>query len=305
MTRNYFGALRPLESGARVALVAPSGILRDPAHVALAQANVRSLGWQPVLGHNVTAAHAYFAGTDEQRIADLNAAFRDDTVDAIWCVRGGYGAMRLLDVVDFGPLRANPRPVIGFSDITALHAAIFKECGIISFHGPTARGALSDFSRTNLERAVAGHADSCGIAARGRVLRPGRASGRLAGGNLALVAALMGTPWSVDFDGAILVLEDIDEAVYRVDRMVRQLLLAGALERCAGLVVGDFRPPVGEAEVDNRSVDDVIAEAADRAGIPCFSGAPFGHIRDQWTIPLGAHAVLDTNDCSLHVTGAL
>lgn len=304
MKRHFFGALRPLASGARVALVAPAGILRDPSHVARAEENVRSLGWIPVLGSNVSAAHAYFAGTDEQRIADLNLALSDDTIDAVWCVRGGYGAMRLLHDVDYDALRSNPRPVIGFSDITALHAAIHEECGIVSFHGPTARGELTDFSRQHLLRALAAHSDSCGVAPDGRVLRSGRAAGRLAGGNLALVASLMGTPWSVDFDDAILVLEDIDEAVYRVDRMMRQLLLAGALERCAGIVVGDFRPPAGEAEVDNRTVDDVIAEAADRAGVPCFSGAPFGHIDDQWTIPLGAMAVMDTSDCSLHVTGA-
>ena len=303
MKRHFYGALRPLGNGARVALVAPSGILRDPSHVARAEENVRSLGWIPVLGENVSAAHAYFAGTDEQRIGDLNLALRDDAIDAVWCVRGGYGAMRLLDEVDYDALRANPRPVIGFSDITALHAAIHEACGIVSFHGPTARGELTDFSRQHLLRAVADHSDSCGVAPHGKVLRHGRATGRLAGGNLALVASLMGTPWSVDFDGAILVLEDIDEAVYRVDRMMRQLLLSGALERCAGIVVGDFRPPAGEAEVDNRTVDDVIAEAADRAGVPCFSGAPFGHIDDQWTIPLGANAVIDTSDCSLVVTG--
>ena len=304
MSSNLFGALRPLETGARVALVAPSGVLREHAHVERATDNVRSLGWVPVLGENVSAAHAYFAGTDQQRIGDLNAALRDDTVDAIWCVRGGYGAMRLLRDIDYAALRSNPRPVMGFSDITAIHAAIHRECGIVSFHAPTARGELSDFSRQHLARALIDQTDSCGVAPAGRVLRHGRARGRLAGGNLALVAALMGTTWEVFFDGAILILEDIDEPVYRVDRMLRQLLLSGALARCTAIVAGDFRRPSGETEVDNRSVDDVIAEAADEAGIPCFAGAPFGHISDQWTIPLGAVAEVDTNDCSLHVTGA-
>ncbi len=303
MTNQFFGALRQLEEGSRVALVAPAGLLREQAHVQRAIENARSLGWIPMLGENVSAMHAYFAGTDEQRVRDLNAALRDETVDAVWCVRGGYGAMRLLDDVDYDSLRARPRPVIGFSDITALHAAIHRECGIVSFHGPTARGELTDFSRDHLVRALIDHRDSCGVAPAGEVLRPGRAEGRLAGGNLALVASLIGTRWSVDFDGAILVLEDIDEAVYRVDRMMRQLLLSGALSQCAGIVAGDFRPPAGETEVDNRTVNDVLAEAADAAGIPCFSGAPFGHIDDQWTIPLGARAVMATNDCSLHVTG--
>ena len=304
MTGNIFGSIRPLREGARVALVAPAGLIKDPAQVQRAIDNTRSLGWVPVCGEHVSSAHGYFAGTDDERVCDLNGALRDDSVEAIWCVRGGYGAMRLLEGMDYGALRDNPRPLIGFSDITALHAAAYKECGIVTFHGPTARGDLTEFSRSHLLKAVADHADSCGVAAEGRALRPGRASGRLAGGNLALVTALMGTPWAVDFDGAILVLEDIDEAVYRVDRMMRQLLLSGALSRCAGIVAGDFRPPANEIETDNRTVDDVIGEAADIAGIPCFSGAPFGHIADQWTIPLGAHAVMDTNDCSLHVTGA-
>ena len=293
--------MRPLGSGSRVALVAPSGILPDRAQVELAIENARSLGWIPVLGENVSELHGYLAGTDEQRAADLNKALRDETIDAIWCVRGGYGAMRLLRDIDFAALKANPRPLIGFSDITALHAAIHSECGIVSFHGPTARGELTEFSRDSLLRAVEAQVDPCGEAASARVLRPGKARGRLAGGNLALIASLMGTPWSVDFDGAILIIEDIDEAVYRVDRMMRQLLLAGALGKCAAIVAGDFRPPAGETSEGNRSVDEVIAEAAEEAGIPCLAGAPFGHIDDQWTIPLGAVAELDTEARSLHV----
>jgi muramoyltetrapeptide carboxypeptidase len=300
---DFFGALEPLGEGSRVALVAPAGLLKDYSQVERAVRNTEMLGWMPAPGSNVSATYAYFAGTDEVRIHDFNAALRDDSIDGVWCVRGGYGAMRLLDDIDYDALRRHPKPVIGFSDITAIHAAIHRECGIVSFHGPTARGELTPYSRDHLVRAVIDHRDSCGAAASGKVLRKGKAQGRLAGGNLALVTSLIGTPWSVDFEGAILVLEDIDEAVYRVDRMMRQLLLSGALHVCAGIVAGDFRPPAGETTVDNRTVDDVIAEAADAAGVPCFSGAPFGHIDDQWTIPLGANAVMDTDDCSLHVTG--
>jgi muramoyltetrapeptide carboxypeptidase len=301
MKTDFYRGMRPLGSGARVALVAPSGILRDPSHIERAGDNARSLGWEPVVGDNVSRLHGYLAGTDAERVADLNRAIRDESIDGIWCIRGGYGAMRLLRDIDYSALKSNPRPVIGFSDITAIHSAIHRECGIVSFHGPTARGDLSDFSRDSLTRAVVDQVDSCGVAPGGRVLRQGRARGRLAGGNLALVASLMGTPWSIDFDGAILVLEDIDEAVYRVDRMMRQLLLAGALSRCVAIVSGDFRPPQGESADENRLLDDVLAEVAEEARIPCLAGAPFGHIHDQWTLPLGAMAELDTDDLSLHV----
>ena len=293
--------MKPLSSGSRVALVAPSGILPDPAHIERAMDNARSLGWEPVLGANVSRLHGYLAGTDAERADDFNRALRDDSVDAVWCIRGGYGAMRILRDIDYPALKANPRPVIGFSDITAIHAALHRECGIVSFHGPTARGELSDFSRESLIRALVERVDPCGVARNARTVAPGKARGRLAGGNLALVASLIGTPWSVDFDGAILVLEDVDEAVYRVDRMMRQLLLAGALSRCAAIVAGDFRPPQGETAEQNRTIDDVFMEVADEAGIPCLAGAPFGHIHDQWTIPLGAQAMVDTDDRSLRI----
>ena len=303
MPETFFNAMKPLVTGSRVALVTPAGGLPNKTQISQAERNARSLGWIPVRGENVHATHGYLAGTDEERLSDLNSAIQDDSIDGIWCVRGGYGAMRLLPQIDYSTLRNNPRPLIGFSDITALHAAIHRECGIVSFHGPTARGKLSDFSRESLLRAVAAHEDSCGIATDGRVLREGKARGRLAGGNLALITALLGTPYSVDFDGAILVIEDIGETVYRVDRMLRQLLLSGDLQKCAGLVAGDFKAPAGDKSFDRQSIDDLLAEAADVAGIPCLAGAPFGHVADQWTIPLGAMAELDTSDMSLRVTG--
>lgn len=303
MSKNLFPVLKPLAPASRVALVAPSGTLPNNSQVRQAEANAKSLGWIAVTGANINATHGYLAGTDDERLADLNAAIRDDSIDGIWCVRGGYGAMRLLEKIDYAALRDRPRPLIGFSDITALHAAIHRECGIASFHGPTARGKLSDFSRNSLIAAVINHEDSCGIAANGRVIREGKTRGRLAGGNLALITALQGTPYSVDFEGAILVIEDVGEPVYRIDRMLRQLMLGGALHQCAGIVAGDFKAPAGDKTFDSRAVDDLLAEAADSAGIPCLAGAPFGHIADQWTIPIGAMAELDTYDRSLRVTG--
>lgn len=301
MNANIFGSIRPLNRGARVALVAPAGIVLDPIHILRAEENVRSFGWTPVTGEHAGSAFGYLAGRDAERLHDLNSAFASDEIDAIWCVRGGYGSMRLLADVDYRAFRANPRPLIGFSDITVLHSAIHRRCGAVTFHAPTARGVLSDFSRESLRLAVVEQRDSCGVAGNGRELRPGRARGRLVGGNLALVTALLGTPFAADFEGAVLVLEDIGEAVYRVDRMLRQLLLAGALQKCAGLVAGDFRLSADDTEPGNRTIDDLLAEAADKADIPCLAGAPFGHIADQWTIPLGATAELDTREKSLRV----
>ena len=296
-----FGAIQSLQPGARVALVAPSGVLRHEEDLNRALDNIRSLGWIPVVGANIRSQLGYLAGSDAERLHDINAAFASDEIDAVWCVRGGYGSMRLLATLDYEALRRHPKPVIGFSDITALHSAIHRQCQIVTFHSPTARSKLTEFSRSSLMRALVEQTDSCGSAPTAQVLRPGRATGRLVGGNLALVTALLGTPYAPDFEGAILILEDIGEAVYRIDRMLTQLLLAGALQRCAAIVAGNFRPPRDEIALDNRTVNDVLLEAAEAAGIPCLAGAPFGHIADQWTIPLGAMAELDTAARTLRV----
>jgi muramoyltetrapeptide carboxypeptidase len=303
MEATLFGAVRPLRAGARVALVAPSGVITRAEDLERALDNVRSFGWTPIPGEHVSSQHGYLAGTDADRLADLNAAFASDEIDGIWCVRGGYGSMRLLADLDYPSLRRHRKPVIGFSDLTALHSAIHRKCGLVTFHGPTARAKLTPFSRASFSAALVDQRDSCGEVPDARVLRPGRARGRVVGGNLSLITALLGTPFAPNFEGAILIVEDINEAIYRVDRMLRHLILAGALQQCAALVAGSFRPPRGEEPKDNRNLDEVLAEAATRAGIPCVAGAPFGHIPDQWTIPLGAIGELDTSSRSLLIVG--
>ncbi|HUQ20879.1 MAG TPA: LD-carboxypeptidase [Gemmatimonadaceae bacterium] len=304
MSTPIFGAIQPLREGANVALVAPSGVLTNQADVDRAFDNVRSFGWVPTLGTHLSSKLGYLAGTDDDRLADLNTAFLDEDIAAVWCVRGGYGAMRLLAQLYYPAIRQNRKPLIGFSDVTALHCAIQRKCGLVTFHGPTARARLTSFSSASLRAALVDQRDSCGVAPEGRALRKGKTRGRLVGGNLALITSLIGTPFAPNFDDAILIIEDINEAVYRIDRMLRQLILSGSLQRCAAIVAGDFRPPVGESRTDNRTLDEVLTEAADHAGIPCLAGAPFGHIPDQWTIPLGAIAELDTGLKSLRVLGA-
>lgn len=286
-----------------MALVAPAGPLQRESDLRRAQDNTISLGWQPVVGAHAMARAGYLAGSDAERLADLNDALADDAIDAIWCLRGGYGAMRLLDGIDYAAMRRRPKPIVGYSDITALHAAIGTRCETVTFHGPTARAALTPFSRASLERALAG-ADPCGDAPNADTLRGGRARGRLIGGNLALLAALSGTPYEPDYEGAILVVEDVNEAVYRIDRMFTQLRLTGRLARCAAIVFGQFTDiPTDSPEerLGARTLLDVLRETAATVGVPCIAGAPVGHVADQWTLPLGATAVLDADARSLHI----
>jgi muramoyltetrapeptide carboxypeptidase len=291
-----------LAAGARVALVAPAGPLRGQEDIDCALDNARSLGWDGVVAPNALARTGYFAGSDETRAADLNAALRDDSIDAIWCLRGGYGAIRILDRVDWPALRRRPRSFLGYSDVTALHAAIARQASLVAFHAPTARSPLSAFSRASLERAVIRRENPCGTPEHARTLRSGRAAGRLEGGNLAVLSALVGTAYFPPLDDALLVLEDVNEAVYRIDRMLAQLRLSGALDNVRGIIFGQCTDCPEASDDGARSLDDVLTEMADTLRVPCIAGAPIGHVADQWTLPLGARAELDADARQLVVS---
>lgn len=289
-----------LAPGARVALVSPSGPLRDATEVAHAIAAAESLGWVPHVGAHALERDGYFAGADSVRAADLLQAVEDPDIDGIWCLRGGYGAARLLPSLPVDAVRANPKALVGYSDITALHA-VWQRAGLVSFHAPTARSVLTAFSRVSLVRTVVDGGDGCGDAGACTVLRSGRVTGRLAGGNLALVASLCGTPWAIDFRDAIVVLEDINEATYRVDRMLTQLRLAGAFDGCVAIAFGHCTDCVETTDDGSRTLDAVVRECADTLGVPALLGIPLGHIPDQWTVPLGALATLDTDARTVRV----
>jgi muramoyltetrapeptide carboxypeptidase len=278
-----------------VALVAPSGPLRDEHDLERAVSTTRAMGWEPVVGDYVLERNGYLAGSDDQRAADLNRFAADPSIDGLWCIRGGYGAMRLLHRLDYDAWRQKPKTLVGYSDITALHSAIGPRADLITFHGPTARGQLSEFSEASLRAALSLGGEPCGEAPRASVLCGGRASGRLVGGNLALVAALLGTPYSPSLDGAILVLEDVNESIYRIDRMLTQLRLAGALDRLGGIAFGHFTDIPEEPGDEQRPLSDVLREVAHHCGVPCLANIPLGHIADQWTVPLGALAQLDAD----------
>jgi muramoyltetrapeptide carboxypeptidase len=285
----------PLAPGARVALVAPSGPLRDDGELERAIGNARSLGWEPAPGRHVLVRQRYLAGSDEQRLSDLNSAIRDARIDGIWCVRGGYGAMRIVDGVDLEALARTPKAVLGYSDVTSLHLAIRARCALVSYHAPTARSELTPFTRRSLERAVRDGGDPCGDAPRARILRGGTARGALVGGNLALLAAHIGTPYALDTTNTILVLEDVKESVYRIDRMLRQLRLSGCFDKCSGVVLGQFTERGDGEDDDDAALEALLQEVAEWIDGPVLAGAPVGHIADQWTLPLNAMAELDAD----------
>jgi muramoyltetrapeptide carboxypeptidase len=293
----------PLAPGARVGLVAPSGPLRDATDLERGIQNVRMFGWEPAVGDHVLARDGYLAGSDEQRLADLNRFARDDSIDAIWCLRGGYGATRLLDGIDYQAFARRPRALIGYSDITALHAAIGQRANLVTFHGPTARAELTPFTRDSFCAAMSSRHDADVLSNSAPItpLVDGRAAGRLVGGNLALVAALVGTPYAWQLDGAILVLEDVSEQVYRIDRMLTQLWSSGALDRLTGLAFGGFTEIPDDDTAADRPLERVLREFAERLGVPAVMNFPIGHVPDHLTLPLGAIAELDVGRGALYV----
>jgi muramoyltetrapeptide carboxypeptidase len=297
-----------LAHGSRIALVAPAGPLLEQDDITRAEALCRALDYEPVLGAHARGHYGYFSGTDDERLADLNAAFRDPAIDAVWCLRGGYGVTRILDAVDFEALARRPRPVVGYSDITALLAGVVRRAGLVAFHAPTARAEMSAYTRRHFTKVLA--APNPGgpleplpvptdvlIPRTDRIvtLHGGRAEGPLAGGNLTLLQCLIGTPYFPDLDGALLFLEDVNEDLYRIDRMLAHLRAVGALARLRGVLVGRFTGLKRHIDDGSLGVDQVLAYYFGPLAVPVLYGVPIGHIDEQWTLPLGVRARMDAD----------
>lgn len=301
------GADRPrrrpptLGPGGRVALVAPAGPVTE-ARIAAALEHCARFRLEPVLGPSALAREGFLAGPDEQRLRDLQWALDDPRVDAVWALRGGYGTMRLLP-----RLRppVSPRAFIGFSDNTALHLWL-RRAGLVSFHAPHPGADLPPLAEDCFRRVLLS-ADPAGVLplppdAPVCTLVGGAAEGELVGGNLSLVAALCGTPWQAITRGRILFLEEVGEAPYRLDRLLRQLELAGVLEGVAGIAFGRFTDCAGDP--GDPEAGALLAEAAERAGVPAVLGLPIGHVPDNWTLPLGVRARLDADAGTLELLEA-
>jgi muramoyltetrapeptide carboxypeptidase len=291
--------------GGTVSLVAPAGPVSGPA-IDRAVERVRSLGWEPVLGRHARERRGYLAGTDAERADDLNSALRDPENAAIWFLRGGYGTLRILDRVAWDALEGRPRPLIGFSDNTALHLAAFRR-GLVTFHGPHAAAPeFPEFTARSLVQVLdpAGADSPLPLPDEHRaieVVNGGIAEGVLVGGNLAMLAATLATPVQLRASGAILFLEEVGEAAYRVDRLLTQLRLAGVLDAVAGIAIGAISACTDAAVDGNPSVTEIVADRTASLGVPVLSGLPFGHEPESWTLPIGIRARLDADRMSVQL----
>lgn len=297
-----------LRPGDTVGLIEPAGFTVDRFDLAVILDTVRAMGLVPKPAPHVMKRYGYLAGTDKERAADVNAMFADPAVRAIFAVRGGWGSARTLPYLDFATIQANPKLLVGFSDVTALHLALAAKTGCPSIHGPTLSSSWGALSWDSFKRlAFDGETPTYSMPAGGedrliqrrsrvRTFGGGKATGRLIGGNLAVFAAMVGTPYMPDMTGAILFLEEVDEAEYRIDRMMTQLALSGILGKVAGVVFGqctncgtDDSPGIGF------SLSEILDNHLEPLGVPAFQGAPFGHVANQVSLPVGIRAEIDAD----------
>ena len=312
------GLNRPkaLKQGDTVGLITPSTFVSDPERIILAQRTVEYFGLKPKLGKNVRKRNGYLGGTVQERLDDLHAMFRDPEVQGVFCVRGGYGSGQLLDRIDYDLIRKNPKVFIGYSDITAMHLAINKKAGLVTFHGPVPLSTFTEYTQTYFRRALFDtrpigpvtnpmEANKLRPSHVLRAVHSGTARGTLIGGNLTLIATTMGTPYEIDTRGKILFIEDVGEEPYSIDRMLTQLRLAGKLSAAAGIIFGecaDCKPRTFQPSFDgNFSLGELLDDILGPIGVPVLSGLTIGHTSDQLTLPLGVMATLNADQGTLAI----
>lgn len=301
-----------LRTGDTVAIIAPSsGVSAETFDRAVEK--IRSLGFQTKEGANARKINGFLAGTDAERLADLHRAFADKSVDAVFCVRGGYGASRFLPQINYELIRRNPKIFVGFSDITALHLAISQRTGLVTFHGAGAASINSDYtqkhlldvlmnpvSRYKIESSAYNQSQEANTY-KTEIIRAGKTSGRLIGGNLSLLAALAGTPFGLkSLRGKLLFIEDVNERPYRLDRMLTQLRQSADFRGVSGIAVGICDGcDVPRDDINTQTAADVFRERLSDLGVPVIYGLSFGHIREQFCLPVGIRAEMNTADSSV------
>lgn len=296
-----------LKQGDTIGIISPASAIFETEPYEIAQETFEAMGLKVKFGKFTKSRYGYLAGTDEERAEELNDMFRDDSVNAIIALRGGAGAARILNKLDYRAIKRNPKIFIGYSDITALHLAIYQKTGLVTFHGPVAVSTWNTFSYSYLKKLLfEGEAvlyqnpsdkgsELVQTKNRIRTITPGVAKGELLGGNLSVLTGIMGSEYfPEDWKDKILYLEDIGEKIYAVDRMMSQLQLGGVLHQIKGFVFGKCNEcDPGGSGYGSLTMEEVIDHYIKPLGIPAFSGAMIGHIDDNVTLPNGIQAEIN------------
>jgi muramoyltetrapeptide carboxypeptidase len=305
---------RRLRKGDTVGLIAPASNMNEDESIRIAADIVESLGFKVRLGEHIFKRNEYLAGTDQQRADDVNRMFADDDIDAIFCVRGGYGTTRILPLLDYDLIAHNPKILMGFSDITAILLAIHRKTGLVGFHGSILKHHFSEYTLSEFKKVVMHPSSRTTIGAappfeagEGRVdaqnrltfIAGGSARGPLLGGNLSLLSSLIGTEFEPDFNGRILFLEETHEEPYRVDRLLTHLWLAKKLQQVAGIAFGTITD--ADAGGNSFSIEEVLRDRCANLGIPVVRGFMIGHFTNQTVVPIGIEAELNGDDGTLQL----
>ncbi len=303
-------AIKPkrLAPGDTVALVSPASATFNSVDLQIAKESLEALGFKVKASEHMLERHGYLAGEDKARADDINKAFADRSVAAVHAIRGGWGSARVLPYLDYETIRRNPKVLLGYSDITALHMAINGRTGLTTFHGPIALGRWDAWSVDYYKRVLMngehvtftpkqGLSDRNSLTQtefRVQTITPGKARGRLLGGNLTVLTAIMGSPYLPDFQDAILFCEDVGEDYYRIDRMVTQLKLAGLLEKIKGFVFGGCSEcGPGDGNFGALTLEEIFNDHIKPLNVPAWQGAMIGHAQPQWTLPEGVPVEID------------
>ena len=305
---------RQLKKGDTIGIVSPSSGLWERSRLWSAIENIESMGYKVKLADNVYKNTYYLAGDDEERAQGLHHMFEDDTVDAIFCSQGGYGAARLWEYLDFATIKHNPKIFLGYSDTTALHIAMIQKTGLVTFHGPDAldmgNRRKTPYTLEGLMKAITcnGPIGSIKMARDDKkVVRvvPGIITGPVTGGNITLICSTLGTPYEIDTKGKILFIEDLDVEPWSMDHLFMHLYNAGKLHDAIGFVIGEcvncVPKKIDSAFYSQRSLEDVIFDIFERIGKPTIYGLPIGHTKEIATIPLGVCGVLDATEGTFNI----
>jgi muramoyltetrapeptide carboxypeptidase len=292
-------SLKPpkLQKGGTVGVIAPAGPV-TPSEIQPGIKLLESFGYKVIVSPHLYRRQDYVAGDDETRLGDLHSMLGNGDVKVIFCARGGYGTLRLLEKIDFELIRRNPKIIVGYSDISALLLAIYKKTGLVTFHGTMVRELSKNRNRnlrSFLDMVSSDEAWQLNLS-KGNALVPGQVKGRLLGGNLSLICHLLGTPFMPSLNKSILFVEEKEEPIYRIDRMMTHLRLSGQLRGLVGLIAGSFE---GCGEIS--SINRVLVDTVSHLQIPVVSGLPVGHGPENISLPLGVQASLDTEAMTLSI----
>ncbi|TAL68080.1 MAG: LD-carboxypeptidase [Bacteroidetes bacterium] len=319
LSKSDFIRPKALKRGDTIGIIAPATAVTDPDQIGKAIEALNYFGLNYKIEKNVLKGEGYKTRTTEKRLDDLHFMFEDKEISGVFCLRGGYGSAQLLDKIDYDLIKKNPKVFIGYSDITAMHLAINKFSGLITFHGPVLLSGFSNYTADYFSKAlfntnpigkIVNPESKSGIRLvhPTRTIKPGKATGKLIGGNLSIICSLMGTPYEIDTKDKILFIEDVGEEPYRIDRMLTQLRLAGKLNTAAGIIFGECNEcnsdGLNPSHIWDYSLGEVLDNIFKNLNIPVFYGLTFGHTSDQITLPVGVDAEIDADERTLNIIEA-